>query len=182
MDEFQFTHPGKGATWTHIESSRSDSSFNSRTLGRVRLLFNRYLCAPTSCFNSRTLGRVRLRAHQAADWLEFVSIHAPWEGCDKVTLPSDEQHVRVSIHAPWEGCDSLLSSYLPALDVSIHAPWEGCDSLTSCSMSWSSTFQFTHPGKGATHDDARAIGNLPLFQFTHPGKGATSGACHPRLG
>ena len=80
--------------------------------------------------------------------------------------------------------------------VSIHAPWEGCDARMPRSRS-APTFQFTHPGKGATtaeiHDPdyphvsihapwegcdySFSIVYLKslLFQFTHPGKGATEG-------
>ena len=35
---FQFTHPGKGATPSWDASSVTSDSFNSRTLGRVRLV------------------------------------------------------------------------------------------------------------------------------------------------
>ena len=34
------------------------------------------------------------------------------------------------------------------------------------------TFQFTHPGRGATHSPSD-VDALRLFQFTHPGRGAT---------
>ena len=34
--------------------------------------------------------------------------------------------------------------------VSIHAPWEGCDEYTEPTLASMLTFQFTHPGKGAT--------------------------------
>ena len=57
---FQFTHPGKGATGEQSASTLSITSFNSRTLGRVR--------PKTQHTDSRSLR---------------VSIHAPWEGCDK---------------------------------------------------------------------------------------------------
>ena len=56
----------------------------------------------------------------------------------------------VSIHAPWEGCDSRLLDMLGYGFVSIHAPWEGCDLVVlvrDLPILW---FQFTHPGKGAT--------------------------------
>ena len=60
--EFQFTHPGKGATTQcPRQPAGSCRSFNSRTLGRVRLEDLIQLA------NSRQ-----------------VSIHAPWEGCDKI--------------------------------------------------------------------------------------------------
>ena len=34
--------------------------------------------------------------------------------------------------------------------VSIHAPWEGCDLVSNLHQTSETTFQFTHPGKGAT--------------------------------
>ncbi len=79
-------------------------------------------------------------------------------------------------------------------DVSIHAPREGCDKsvrMRSLSMlSFNSrtpggvrlrmfdrglpvdTFQFTHPGRGATFVISTIVGVFQ-FQFTHPGRGAT---------
>ena len=56
---FQFTHPGKGAT-----------SMVSPTVARA------------TSFNSRTLGRVRLSLVYSPITVMSVSIHAPWEGCD----------------------------------------------------------------------------------------------------
>ena len=60
MNEFQFTHPGKGATLHALTALLSLWSFNSRTLGRVRPL-----------------------ANFGIFFAEDVSIHAPWEGCDR---------------------------------------------------------------------------------------------------
>ena len=79
--------------------------------------------------------------------------------------------------------------------VSIHAPWEGCDLESDIVGRLRSTFQFTHPGKGATStgDAQRQVHGVSIhapwegcdlrqqvenleekkFQFTHPGKGAT---------
>ena len=79
----------------------------------------------------------------------FVSIHAPWEGCDQAaeeqrhqvgafqfTHPGKGatitdfvllQTLDVSIHAPWEGCDTKVLIIDLSWGVSIHAPWEGCD-------------------------------------------------------
>ena len=79
--------------------------------------------------------------------------------------------------------------------VSIHAPWEGCDADYPIGIVVVYTFQFTHPGKGATNTslqggileksfNSRTLGRVrpdyPIgivvvytFQFTHPGKGAT---------
>ena len=168
---FQFTHPGKGATLRSSSSPTGRTSFNSRTLGRVRLSWS-------------------ITKHNGAS----VSIHAPWEGCDRYTtifivarimfqfthpgkgatnrtLPKEEV-LRVSIHAPWEGCDLTLTIITMAQNVSIHAPWEGCDKSTTISTVVRIMFQFTHPGKGATpHRGGQK--KLSRFQFTHPGKGAT---------
>ena len=58
---------------------------------------------------------------------------------------------RVSIHAPWEGCDRDAWAVVEATEeVSIHVPWEGCDSMGRVFFFSPRRFQFTHPGKGAT--------------------------------
>ena len=81
-------------------------------------------------------------------------------------------------------------------DVSIHAPREGCDQQGTSKAGNPWQFQFTHPGRGATHAsslrrylmlsfNSRTPGGVRLtldptnyvtgwFQFTHPGRGATS--------
>ena len=124
---FQFTHPGKGATQRYQSETTNLLSFNSRTLGRVRPEYR-----------------------QAMSDRVGVSIHAPWEGCDRA-LGTRSASRYVSIHAPWEGCDV----------------W--CRLLTNCYTK----FQFTHPGKGATPLRAFRQRLTFPFQFTHPGKGAT---------
>ena len=125
--EFQFTHPGKGATYASMQCYR--------------------MCV--------------------------VSIHAPWEGCDCLRQGSCTSLLLVSIHAPWEGCDLDEGWFCCRYDeVSIHAPWEGCDTFGALSNLPIATFQFTHPGKGATNQAALQR-MREQFQFTHPGKGAT---------
>ena len=160
--EFQFTHPGKGATesngvseneltvsihapWEGCDSRGhpprpTHESFNSRTLGRVRLrllslksphkkfqfthpgkgatLSLRRSLRRCRRFNSRTLGRVRQLVLLADNWVSHVSIHAPWEGCD-------------------EGAVSLELKLVK--------------------------FQFTHPGKGATTGSVDPLPRLPSF-------------------
>ena len=83
---FQFTHPGKGATTALTHS----------------------VCSPTS-FNSRTLGRVRRKGESQESEESEVSIHAPWEGCDG-TNALVRHRSPVSIHAPWEGCDGRCTA------------------------------------------------------------------------
>ena len=168
---FQFTHPGRGATFAGPRGSYCHSGFNSRTPGGVRLSKVRILimrlrfqfthpgrgATQTEHTNSRTLG---------------VSIHAPREGCDVCWLVV-VAYDNVSIHAPREGCDGtplrrsargrsfnsrtpggvrLPSSVdlLTPLRVSIHAPREGCDACYPRRFLRLIRFQFTHPGRGAT--------------------------------
>ena len=126
-----------------------DSSFNSRTLGRVRqtrsnsqnyrpmfqfahpgkgatssvrALFHEHIR-----FNSRTLGRVRL-AECFRRWLLYllVSIHAPWEGCDLLAFLLLMMNLFQFTH-PGKGATQLWLDGDKEILVSIHAPWEGCD-------------------------------------------------------
>ena len=84
---FQFTHPGKGATFEPYELVIIMWCFNSRTLGRVRLRVTERVYSYLLRFNSRTLGRVRLEHHAYRYSQGGVSIHAPWEGCDSPRPP-----------------------------------------------------------------------------------------------
>ena len=127
FNKFQFTHPGKGATDLFCVGQLSGMSFNSRTLGRVRLL----LISPDSLlleFQFTHPGKGATLRSVGTLHSSIVSIHAPWEGCDatqgidtilslvfQFTHPGkgatprhrlDDAHRAVSIHAPWEGCDS----------------------------------------------------------------------------
>ena len=147
---FQFTHPGKGATLRSSSSPTGRTSFNSRTLGRVRQIY-----LPT------------------LDEERGVSIHAPWEGCDRYTTIFIVARIMFQFTHPGKGATNRTLPKEEVLRVSIHAPWEGCDGLGGDSVEASLLFQFTHPGKGAT---GNRLAQLPdfVFQFTHPGKGATT--------
>ena len=107
--EFQFTHPGKGATQSCVSlpSPTSVFQFTHPGKGATAVTFSTLACI--SCFNSRTLGRVRQTCQVYGSVSVHVSIHAPWEGCDVIVhLLVGKQPV--SIHAPWEGCDSVVQS------------------------------------------------------------------------
>ena len=102
VDEFQFTHPGKGATrkcqsvttnhrvsihapWEGCDHSiprisRLVISFNSRTLGRVRQERERHPVSPIRRFNSRTLGRVRLVFRKSVKTNEKFQFTHPGKG------------------------------------------------------------------------------------------------------
>ena len=113
LTEFQFTHPGKGATAERLVRGVERTCFNSRTLGRVRLSEDTLIMSAI-CFNSRTLGRVRL---------ELFGISRLVIGFNSRTLGRVRQHAErhceraylVSIHAPWEGCDIILSQRTPSV-------------------------------------------------------------------
>ena len=66
----------------------------------------------------------------------------------------------------------LLESWTGVKHVSIHAPREGCDVALAMAQDADATFQFTHPGRGAT-GHIKADETKKSFQFTHPGRGAT---------
>ena len=125
--EFQFTHPGKGATNKFLNVLHTKISFNSRTLGRVRLLPHLFRNQGTkfqfthpgkgatpkccsaypiqACFNSRTLGRVRPSCSRTQIRLSVFQFTHPGKGATFLHPPR-ELLLLVSIHAPWEGCDS----------------------------------------------------------------------------
>ena len=147
---FQFTHPGKGATEVFLYLHIVQTGFNSRTLGRVRLLVpSRVKTLITFQFTHPGKGATAAVFKGCARVI--VSIHAPWEGCDFSVLSTRIRRIRVSIHAPWEGCDAHYGVDVPrGRGVSIHAPWEGCDTITIKAAVGELKFQFTHPGKGAT--------------------------------
>ena len=106
---FQFTHPGKGATWLYIRTTKRPRRFNSRTLGRVRQA------------NVATMAQSIL-----------VSIHAPWEGCDIILQTTCIAHMFQFTH-PGKGATQGRNVPSQKSQVSIHAPWEGCDSVVqSC--------------------------------------------------
>ena len=193
------------------------SCFNSRTLGRVRhtrvLLTN-----PRSwSFNSRTLGRVRLESTEIPFNFGLFQFTHPGKGA--TSAPSCAcQHRWVSIHAPWEGCDCVgrvtltlmrcfnsrtlgrvrqreprsstpispfqfthpgkgatRSSCLrrKASPVSIHAPWEGCDFTGVVPSELFGTVSIHAPWEGCDARERAKRARRARFQFTHPGKGAT---------
>ena len=125
----------------------------------------------------------------------MVSIHAPREGCD-CNCPRSVQRT-ASFNSRTPGGVRLSRPWHPLEqgEVSIHAPREGCDESGYLTHVGRYTFQFTHPGRGATAGkveiepsilgfNSRTPGGVRLtctdmltatlrFQFTHPGRGAT---------
>ena len=176
---FQFTHPGKGATnstvadryndfvvsihapWEGCDSPRPPTprarrSFNSRTLGRVRRAATiNYLNELR--FNSRTLGRVRPSTSSVLAMIRKVSIHAPWEGCDR----------RRS--RPYSTDASFNSRTLgrvrrEAQKNAVRRLW----------------FQFTHPGKGATASSSTTTRCMQRFNSRTLGRVRHASRACPR--
>ena len=191
---FQFTHPGKGATGRTLPPERVQRMFQFTHPGKGATLLVWTIAPLRSSFNSRTLGRVRPVFSGCGESSPCVSIHAPWEGCDtkgggrsKVASVFQFTHpgkgatiIKDNVGFgewfqfthPGKGatnciywCDyshrfnsrtlgrvrrpcSILWESNPI--VSIHAPWEGCDCESDYPLLGLFQFQFTHPGKGAT--------------------------------
>ena len=90
-------------------------------------------------------GGVRLRAHQAADWLEFVSIHAPGRGATHTCVLQGVDD-DVSIHAPGRGA-TLRKHGLRCSGYCFNSRTrEGCDCSSFSGLNPALMFQFTHPG------------------------------------
>jgi len=123
---------------------------------------------------------------------EWVSIHAPRMGRDKIgpvvskhrarfnsRAPHGARHEEtdyvcgyvVSIHAPRMGRDYRPSPKPPLYVVSIHAPRMGRDRTVNVRRD-PHRFQFTRPAWGATKIFAPTESEC-AFQFTRPAWGAT---------
>ena len=123
---FQFTHPGRGATVSSKTIAQSTSfQFTHPGRGATSRRFRTPL--PHSRFNSRTPGGVRLQPAGDERLLRCFNSRTPG-GVRLRECSSLERVVFVSIHAPREGCDItyfIFTYFFPS-------------------------FQFTHPGRGAT--------------------------------
>ena len=97
--------PWEGCDMATCTTPSSPNCFNSRTLGRVRQAKPRAYLRERG-FNSRTLGRVRRSAPWCAcrrQWFQFTH---PGKGATVLSYWMMWKY-RVSIHAPWEGCDRI---------------------------------------------------------------------------
>ena len=84
--QFQFTHPGKGATELKAGAILVEAfQFTHPGKGATVVEGGRFPSIK-------------------------VSIHAPWEGCDAQGRGEGYLYEQVSIHAPWEGCDQTLTA------------------------------------------------------------------------
>ena len=169
VTEFQFTHPGRGAT-------RKDGAPVTEFNG----------------FNSRTPGGVRHHHRRSSPPPQGVSIHAPREGCDNVVYVDCSQVKTFQFTHPGRGATSTewkqgdkfqefqfthpgrgatipQSGYPHPSAVSIHAPREGCDYKPIGKIEELSAFQFTHPGRGATQCCTHRRRRIRCFNSRTPG-------------
>ena len=128
-EEFQFTHPGRGATASSVSSMASTSCFNSRTPGGVRLITLQMLLHThmfqfthpgrgatadrsgsiftADSFNSRTPGGVRHTLVVRS--LRTAGFNSRTPGGVRLREQNSfAERMWVSIHAPREGCDYII--------------------------------------------------------------------------
>ena len=165
--------PWEGCDWARTSHRPTTSCFNSRTLGRVRLVPDSdYSAVGMFQFTHPGKGATCLASCVNLTQVSMFQFTHPGKGATSCSS-IDAYRNTVSIHAPWEGCDPALPTGAGGAGVSIHAPWEGCDHYNIDDFNGDLMFQFTHPGKGATAPPLKAPIDHLQFQFTHPGKGAT---------
>ena len=191
---FQFTHPGRGATFCSLVRLSASMGFNSRTPGGVRLLSKPFICAPW-LFQFTHPGRGATAIIEGCHSCHVVSIHAPREGCDLMFSHVGSTNRRFNSRTPGGvrpttqvvGIWDLIrfNSRTPGgvrpnmrrtseriCTVSIHAPREGCDSPKPLPSPRLQSFNSRTPGGvrliAKVRRESRAT-----FQFTHPGRGAT---------
>ena len=125
--EFQFTHPGRGATFVCLIGGFLSIRFNSRTPGGVRhfhVIIGRYL--------------------------DSVSIHAPREGCDPNLAKAPVILLMFQFTHPGRGA-TLAYIFDSALSERFNSRTPGgVRLLVNPFRLLAYQFQFTHPGRGAT--------------------------------
>ena len=113
---------------------------------------------------------MRLTRSIAEKYRFSVSIHAPWEGCDSVTLRSKSSPLSFNSRTLGRVRHRITKLHEVFDPVSIHAPWEGCDLRKPEVTLIGSPFQFTHPGKGATSVPSLLL-SLELVSIHAPWEG-----------
>ena len=125
--QFQFTHPGRGATSNRLYTLSLSNEFQFTHPGRGATTFGYDFGGGMPKFQFTHPGR----------GATLGTLHHPGLMAFQFTHPGRGATI----------CKGL--SFRRGL-VSIHAPREGCDSPVATQFRFSSGFQFTHPGRGAT--------------------------------
>ena len=147
--QFQFTHPGRGATPKKPADPKP---------AKVSIH------APREGCDQKNLAD--------ADAVR-VSIHAPREGCDE---PNNDMIMRAesfNSRTPGGVRPVTFSTLACIICFNSRTPG-GVRPAVPLLASLLLGFQFTHPGRGATDISEVITTALTEFQFTHPGRGATS--------
>ena len=129
--QFQFTHPGRGAT---------PKDYFTGVVPSVSIHAPREGCDQAGLVARQTL---------------TVSIHAPREGCDARVLSNEIPAYEFQFTHPGRGATVYRVEFDEEQTVSIHAPREGCDYTHLTDSLVKKKFQFTHPGRGATPSTRR---------------------------
>ena len=168
---FQFTHPGRGATvQVELEERVSPVSIHAPREGCD---FAVRLCLPISAMFQFTHPGRGATHHPRCAGTPMTRFNSRTPGgvrreARALLLP----FLKFQFTHPGRGATSQLGNHTIVTAVSIHAPREGCDARVLSSEVSNAEFQFTHPGRGATV--VHTIGATSnKFQFTHPGRGAT---------
>ena len=104
--QFQFTHPGRGATLERLHSTLV-LLFQFTHPGRGATCSTASIVALMRCFNSRTPGGVRRRTPFLRAVSTLFQFTHPGRGAT-TPLNNNTTMSTVSIHAPREGCDGAL--------------------------------------------------------------------------
>ena len=154
---FQFTHPGKGATSCPRRLFSSLSSFNSRTLGRVR--------------------QERENALTFCNWFQFTH---PGKGATYAHGDNQRTRAKFQFTHPGKGATKFLCHRLIIMWC-FNSRTLGRVRLALCAISQDGVCRFNSRTLGRVRPPSPCNSLPPTrFQFTHPGKGATGGQVHRR--
>ena len=148
--QFQFTHPGRGAT------DSTDTNFPD-----------------PHCFNSRTPGGVRLGRTDVMRPQNGFQFTHPGRGATAHKYTMFPSSIMFQFTHPGRGATEFKYMKPLQAQVSIHAPREGCDTNSGVVTIWDDGFNSRTPG-GVRPLSYGSAGPSMTFQFTHPGRGATS--------
>ena len=121
------------------------------------------------CFNSRTPGGVRrMRACRSDPRALFQFTH-PGRGATQIDITIRPRR-RVSIHAPREGCDCIsICKVFLYLGFNSRTPGGVRQKVFVPYVNYYEVFQFTHPGRGATRRRIPPLLRASGFNSRTPG-------------
>ena len=127
-EEFQFTHPGRGATdFDDLRRRSFDVSIHAPREG----CDSPPLACPTACqgFNSRTPGGVRLSLPMSFRLCVTFQFTHPGRGATCAATPQTARGQSFNSRTPGGVRRQIVGVFVAPFVVSIHAPREGCDIL-----------------------------------------------------